>query len=84
MTRTEHAAVEKRIRRVIDEEIKPLLAMHLGSLEYAGFANGIVKVRFQGTCVGCPLAQLTLTSGVEKTLKSRIREVKSVESVPPQ
>lgn len=81
MTRTEQVAVEKHIRRVIDEEIKPLLAMHLGSLEYAGFANGVVKIRFQGTCVGCPLAQLTLKAGIEKTLKSRICEVKIVEAV---
>ena len=73
--------IEQKIKMVLDTEIKPMLAMHLGSLEYAGFANGVVKIRFQGTCVGCPLSQLTLKAGIEKTLKSRVPKVKSVEAV---
>lgn len=75
------SAIEQKIQAVLNTEIKPMLAMHLGSLEYISFTDGIVKIRFQGTCVGCPLAQLTLKAGIEETLKSRIRAVKSVEAV---
>lgn len=63
------------------EEIRPMLARHLGNIEFVNFENGIVKVRFLGTCHGCPLSQLTLKAGVEELLKSKISEIASVEAV---
>ncbi len=44
--------------------------------------DGIVKVRLKGACGSCPMAQLTLKQGIERRLKDKIPEVKSVESVP--
>ena len=41
--------------------------------------NGIVKVRLQGACAGCPMSQMTLKNGIEKVLKEKIPEVKAVE-----
>jgi len=82
MSRRLEKTIEKEIKKVLDEEIKPLLAMHLGSLEYVGFSDGVVKIRFQGTCVGCPLSQLTLKAGIEETLKARVHAITSVEAVP--
>jgi Fe-S cluster biogenesis protein NfuA len=38
--------------------------------------------RLKGACGGCPMAQLTLKQGIERRLKEKIPEVKSVESVP--
>lgn len=73
--------IEQEIKKVLHAEIKPLLAMHLGSLEYVGFEDGVVKIRFQGTCVGCPLSELTLKAGIEETLKNRVHGVDSVEAV---
>lgn len=63
------------------EEIRPMLARHLGNIEFVKFENHIVYVRFLGTCKGCPLSQLTLKSGVEEMLKSKIPEILSVEAV---
>ena len=63
------------------EEIRPMLARHLGNIEFVNFENGVVRVRFLGTCHGCPLAQLTLKAGVEEMLRQRIPEVTSVEAV---
>lgn len=63
------------------EEIRPLLARHLGNIEFVNFENGVVRVRFLGTCHGCPLSQLTLKAGVEEMLKLKIPEVASVEAV---
>jgi Fe-S cluster biogenesis protein NfuA len=34
-----------------------------------------------GACGGCPMSQMTLKMGVEKTLKQMVPEVKSVETV---
>ena len=63
------------------EEIRPVLARHLGNIEFVKFENNIVYVRFLGTCHGCPLSQLTLKTGVEELLKSKIPEVDKVEAV---
>ena len=72
---------EEKINVILEKEVKPMLAMHLGSLDFVGFKDGVVSVRLQGTCKGCPLSQLTLKAGIEELLKSKIKEVTSVEAV---
>ena len=69
-------AVEKAL-----EEIRPMLAMHLGNIELVGIDQGVVQVRFLGTCHGCPLSNLTLKSGIEQVLCERVPGVTSVEAV---
>lgn len=73
--------VEEKIKTILEKEIKPMLALHLGSLDFIGFDRGVVSVRFQGTCRGCPLSELTLKAGIEELLKSKIKEVRSVQAV---
>ncbi len=63
------------------EEIRPLLAMHLGGIEFVKFEDGVVYVKLLGTCHGCPLAQLTLKAGVEELMKKRVVQVERVEAV---
>ena len=58
-----------------------MLAQHLGDIEFVKFENGVVYVKMLGTCVGCPLSQITLKAGVEEILKSRISGVSRVEAV---
>ncbi|PLX41045.1 MAG: hypothetical protein C0608_07300 [Deltaproteobacteria bacterium] len=43
--------------------------------------DGIVKVRLQGACKGCPMSQMTLKQGIERFIKQEIPEVKAVEAV---
>ncbi len=75
------SVVEKKITEILENEVKPMLTMHLGSLDFVSFKEGVVSVRLQGTCHGCPLSQLTLKMGIEKLLKSKVQEVMSVEAV---
>ncbi len=63
------------------EEIRPMLALHAGNIEFVGFADGVVQVRLLGTCRGCPLSQLTLKAGVEELLKEKVPGVQAVEAV---
>lgn len=63
------------------EEIRPMLARHLGNIEFVKFENCIVYVRFLGTCRGCPLSNLTLKAGVEELMKARIPEITAVEAI---
>lgn len=63
------------------EEVRPMLARHLGSVEFVSFEDGIVRVRFLGTCRGCPLSTLTLKAGIESVLKEKVEGVTAVEAV---
>jgi len=73
--------IEEKIKNILEKEIKPMLKMHLGSLDFVDFKNGVVSVRFQGTCKGCPLSNLTLKTGIEALLKEKIPVVEKVEAV---
>ncbi len=73
--------MKARVQAVIDT-IRPGLQADGGDLELVDVtADGIVKVRLQGACHGCPGAAMTLKMGVERTLKKQIPEIKSVENV---
>lgn len=43
--------------------------------------DGVVQVKFEGACCGCPNAQITLKHYIEKSLKDQIKEVKEVVMV---
>ena len=72
--------MNQKIEQVL-EEIRPMLARHLGNVEFVRFENGVAYVRMLGTCSGCPLSQLTLKAGIEELLKERVRGVERVEAV---
>ena len=61
-------------------KIRPMLQADGGDVEFVDVVDGVVKVRLQGACAGCPMSQMTLKNGIEKLLKEEIPEVKSVES----
>ncbi len=71
----------EKVREVIEKEIKPFLMMEGGSIELVGVDGGVVKVKLQGACAGCPMSQYTLVNFVEATLRARIPEVKGVVRV---
>lgn len=73
--------VVKKIQEILENEIRPALAMDGGDVAFVGYENGIVRVRLQGSCRFCPSAVMTLRLGVEARLKSLIPEVKEVVSV---
>jgi Fe-S cluster biogenesis protein NfuA len=73
-------SVQKRIEAAL-AEIKPQIQADGGDIDLVAIENGIVKVRLRGACVGCPMSALTLKQGVERIIKSKVPEVKSVEAV---
>lgn len=63
-------------------KIRPSLQADGGDVELVDVtSDGVVKVRLTGACGGCPMAQMTLKSGIEKILKESVPEVKVVEAV---
>ncbi len=64
------------------KDIRPQLQADGGDIELVEVTeDGVVKVRLVGACSGCPGAQMTLQLGVERVVKERVPEVKSVEAV---
>ena len=64
------------------ETIRPALQADGGDIELVEVTDdGVVKVRLQGACKGCPMSQMTLTMGVERRLKEDVPEVKKVVAV---
>jgi len=61
------------------EKIRPMLQADGGDVEFVEEIDGVVKVRLQGACAGCPMSQMTLRNGIERMLKEEIPEVKAVE-----
>jgi Fe-S cluster biogenesis protein NfuA len=75
--------LRQRIEAVLDEHVRPGLRADGGDVEVVGIdADRIVQVRMIGACQGCPSAIMTLTFGIESTLKAQIPEIRFIEAVP--
>jgi Fe-S cluster biogenesis protein NfuA len=70
--------IEIKIRQILDDEIRPAIAMDGGDVELRSFNNGIVTLHLQGACSTCPSSSMTLKMGIENRLKSEIPEVVEV------
>jgi Fe-S cluster biogenesis protein NfuA len=63
------------------ERIRNALRVDGGDVELVDVIDGIVKVKLQGSCAGCPFSQMTLKNFIEKELRKDVSGVKGVESV---
>jgi Fe-S cluster biogenesis protein NfuA len=74
-------AVEARIQRILDEEIRPYVAQDGGDVVFAGFREGRVQLYLQGSCSGCPSSLATLKLGIEGRLREAVPEVQEVVAI---
>ncbi len=64
------------------DEVRPSMQADGGNAELVDVTDdGVVKVKLQGACAGCPMSQMTLSQGIERHLKEIVPEVKRVEAV---
>jgi Fe-S cluster biogenesis protein NfuA len=59
-------------RGILDAEINPAIAAHRGQVTVAGVTGGWIRVRLEGGCQGCSLAEVTLRQGIEPLLRARL------------
>lgn len=71
---------EAKVNEALDE-IRPMLKADGGDVELVAIEGKVVKVRLQGHCAGCPMAQMTLQRGIETRVKEKVPEVERVEAV---
>ncbi len=66
------------IKNIIDNEIRPVVAMDGGDITFERFENGVVYLEMVGACSGCPSSAMTLKMGIENRLQQEIPEVQEV------
>lgn len=70
-------------KRVIEAlgKIRPFLQRDGGDVELISVVDGVVKVKLQGACAGCPGAKMTLSEVIGRMLKEEVPGVKEVIGV---
>ena len=66
------ADLAETVRGVLDREINPLIAAHRGHAAVVEVEKGWVRLRLEGGCQGCSLAEVTVRQGIEPLLRARV------------
>ena len=80
-TQQNYTEIEKKIINILETKVKPAVARDGGDIKFEEFKNGIVKVKLQGSCSGCPSSTMTLKQGVQNLLCHYISDVKEVIAI---
>ena len=65
------------------EEVRPYLGSHGGNVELLGVEDGVVRLRLEGSCSGCPSSAVTLKLAIEEAIFKAAPDVESVEAEDP-
>jgi len=68
----------EQIEKVLDEKVRPDMALHGGNIQIVEFKEDVLHVRLLGHCGGCPSADLTMESLVDTELREAFPEIKKV------
>ena len=67
-----------RVSQALDR-VRPQLHGHGGDVELLGVENGIVRLRMQGSCHGCPSSAATLRQTIETAIFDAAPDVAAIE-----
>lgn len=70
--------VEARIERALDH-VRPYLGSHGGDVKLLGVSDGVVALRLEGSCHGCPSSTLTMKLAIEKAIEEAAPEARRIE-----
>jgi len=71
--------LETRVQGAL-QEVRPYLATHGGNVELLGVADGVVHLRLQGSCDGCPSSAMTLKTAIEEAVLKAAPDVIGIEA----
>jgi len=74
----EEDEIVAKIKQILDDEIRPAIAMDGGDCQLISYDEGIVTLQLQGACSTCPSSVLTLKMGIENRLREEIPEIQEV------
>jgi Fe-S cluster biogenesis protein NfuA/nitrite reductase/ring-hydroxylating ferredoxin subunit len=70
--------VETRIARALDR-VRPYLGSHGGDVKLLSVREGVVHLRLEGSCHGCPSSTVTMKLAIEKAIEEAAPEVVRIE-----
>jgi Fe-S cluster biogenesis protein NfuA/nitrite reductase/ring-hydroxylating ferredoxin subunit len=72
-------ALEIRVMQALDK-VRPYLDSHGGNVELLDIADGVVRLRLQGSCKTCPSSSMTLKLAIEEAIYAAAPDVVSIEA----
>jgi Fe-S cluster biogenesis protein NfuA/nitrite reductase/ring-hydroxylating ferredoxin subunit len=80
--------LETRVREALDT-VRPYLESHGGDVELLGIADGVARLRLEGSCSGCSASQSTLELAIERAIEEIAPDllgidVEGVVAAPPR
>lgn len=72
---------EQMIINLLDNEIRPAVAMDGGDITFERYENGVVFLHMKGACSGCPSSTATLKMGIENRLREMIPDLVEVVAI---
>ena len=70
--------IETRIVHALDR-VRPYLGSHGGDVKLLGVKDGVVHLRLEGSCHGCPSSTVTMKLAIEKAIEEAAPEVVRIE-----
>jgi Fe-S cluster biogenesis protein NfuA len=71
--------VRDRVAGALDE-VRPYLASHGGGVELLDVVDGVVHLRLEGSCNGCPSSAATLRGAVEEAIARVAPDIDRIET----
>ena len=72
-----------RVMAVLEESVNPSIASHGGRADLVAMdeSDGVAYLSLSGGCQGCAMSRMTLTQGIEVSLRDEIAEVTGIVDV---
>jgi Fe/S biogenesis protein NfuA len=71
----------RRVSDVLEREVNPSIAAHGGHAELVAIEGAIAYLRLGGGCVGCGMATVTLSQGIEVAITEAVPEIEEIVDV---
>jgi Fe-S cluster biogenesis protein NfuA len=78
-------STHERVTEALDK-VRPYLGSHAGDVEFVGIDDGVLRLRLQGTCDGCPSSTVTAMYAIERVVREAAPEISDVvvEGIVPE
>jgi Fe-S cluster biogenesis protein NfuA len=70
-------STHERVTEALDK-VRPYLGSHAGDVEFVEIADGVLRLRLQGTCDGCPSSTVTAKYAIERVVREAAPEISDV------
>jgi Fe-S cluster biogenesis protein NfuA len=70
--------LEARVNQAL-VKVRPYLSSHGGNVELLGVEEGVVRLRLQGSCHGCPSSAVTLKQTIEEAIMEKAPDAAGIQ-----